>query len=125
MIHNIVVSDLHLPKFEQDAASKLKSECESMKCSSYVYSKGTREVFPQTQSTGRAAQPLDLVQSDACSPLGVRSVGGAWYFATFIGDNSNWSVVYIVREKSESLSLLQFVCHSFLYTLWLPHQSAT
>ncbi len=52
----------------------------------------------------RAEKPLDLVHSDVCGKLNVKSVGGAEYFLTFIDDFSRYVWVYFLKRKNEVFS---------------------
>uniref|UniRef100_A0A0A1X768 Retrovirus-related Pol polyprotein from transposon TNT 1-94 n=1 Tax=Zeugodacus cucurbitae TaxID=28588 RepID=A0A0A1X768_ZEUCU len=46
-------------------------------------------------------QILELVHTDVCGPINVKSVGGARYFLTFIDDFSRMIFIYSIKEKSE------------------------
>jgi hypothetical protein len=47
---------------------------------------------------------LELVHSDACAPLKLRSIGGALYFVTFIDDYSR--KLCVERETEEKLKCI-------------------
>ena len=51
----------------------------------------------------RSKEPLQLVQSNACSPLSVQARGGYEYFVTFVDDYSRYGYVYLMHKKSELL----------------------
>ncbi|KAL0270911.1 UNVERIFIED_CONTAM: hypothetical protein PYX00_008181 [Menopon gallinae] len=59
--------------------------------------------LPFSKSTSRSKNALDLVHSDICGPMKVRSLGGAKYFVTFIDDCSRYTEVYMLKNKSEVL----------------------
>ena len=46
---------------------------------------------------------LELVHTDLCGPMQVDSVGGSRYLLTFIDDFSRYTVVYLLKRKSEVL----------------------
>jgi transposase InsO family protein len=49
----------------------------------------------------KAEGTLDLVHTDLCGPIGVKSMGGAEYILTFIDDYSRKSDIYLLKRKSE------------------------
>ena len=49
----------------------------------------------------RKIDVLELVHSDICGPLKVRSLGGALYFVTFIDDYSRKICVYTLKIKDQ------------------------
>ena len=61
-------------------------------------------MIPKQQTSPRAQHRIDLVHSDVCGPLAVRSFGGSRYFITFVDEHSNWVVVYTMRNKSEAFA---------------------
>ena len=75
-------------RFEFDAQSKLI----------FVEGKHHRTHFP-TSNSGRAKEPLTLVQSDVCEKMNTKSLGGAEYFLTFIDDFSHYTWVYVLKKK--------------------------
>ena len=107
MVRNNVVSGISLSKSNLNSTQELKSDCDSVNCTSCVYGKATRSVIPRFRSSGRASQLLGLVHRDICGPLEVQSIGGARYYITFIDDHSNWSVVYPMRKKSDAIHYYQ------------------
>ncbi|KAI8116737.1 Retrovirus-related Pol polyprotein from transposon TNT 1-94 [Lucilia cuprina] len=46
---------------------------------------------------------LELVHTDLCGPIGVRSVGGSSYFITFIDDYSRYISTYFLKQKSDAM----------------------
>ena len=69
-------------------------------CEGCYLGKQSRLPFPK-KSSGKKAKILDLVHSDVCGPMSVPSVGGSIYFSTFIDDHSNFTWVYMLKQKSE------------------------
>ena len=45
---------------------------------------------------------LELVHTDLCGPIGVKSVGGSSYFITFIDDYSRYITTYFLKNKSKA-----------------------
>jgi hypothetical protein len=52
---------------------------------------GKQVATPHPTSAPRESSPLDLVHSDICDPMPHQSLGGAYYFVTFI-DDATWKV---------------------------------
>lgn len=52
----------------------------------------------------RAWQKLELIHSDVCGPMQTTSPSGKRYVLTFIDDFSRYTVVYLLKEKSEVLA---------------------
>ena len=75
-------------------------------CEHCITGKGHRYPFPKT-STSQTARLLELVNSDVNGPMEVPSLGGSRYFITFIDDFSKWTLVYIMKRKSESFKSFQ------------------
>jgi hypothetical protein len=65
-----------------------------------------RESLPQ-EGTTRANVPLELVHSDICNPMQLPTHTSFKYFITFIDDYSKYTVVYILRNKSQAFSTFQ------------------
>lgn len=55
----------------------------------------------------KKADVLELVHSDVCGPLKVRSLGGALYFVTFIDDYSRKVWVYTLKTKDQVLDVFK------------------
>ena len=50
----------------------------------------------------KKSEPLDLVHSEMCRPMPVRSMGGASYFITFIDDATKKVWVYPMARKDDA-----------------------
>ncbi|RDX75394.1 hypothetical protein CR513_44725, partial [Mucuna pruriens] len=72
------------------------------KCSHYMASKQTRVSFKK-HPPSRKSEFLELVHSDVCGPLKVKSFSGALYFLTFIDDCSRKLWVYTLKSKDQVL----------------------
>lgn len=68
-------------------------------CDVCLKAKQTRLPFPKSSGTSRNV--LDLVHTDVCGPMQTISPSGKRYMLTFIDDFSRYTVVYLLREKSE------------------------
>ena len=55
----------------------------------------------------RKSHVLDLVHSDVCGPLKVRTLGGALYFVTFIDDHSRKVWAYTLKTKDQVLDVFK------------------
>ncbi|KAG5672409.1 hypothetical protein PVAND_002540 [Polypedilum vanderplanki] len=68
-------------------------------CESCIKGKLARKSFPKEAS--KPEEFLDLVVSDVCGPMQVKSIQGSRYFITFIEVYSGYTEVSFMREKSE------------------------
>jgi transposase InsO family protein len=71
-------------------------------CESCILGKHKRTSFPQ--SSNQAKQHLELVHTDLCGPMQTESIGGSFYFLTFIDDFSRKIWIYFLRHKSETFT---------------------
>ena len=62
-----------------------------------------RSMFPS-----RRSNVLDLVHSDVCGPMKVKSLGGSFYFVTFIDDHSRKVWAYTLKTKDQVLSVFKY-----------------
>ena len=72
------------------------------KCSHCMVGKQTRVSFKK-HPPSRKSELLELVHSDVCGPLKVKSFSGALYFVTFIDDCSRKLRVYALKTKDQVL----------------------
>jgi len=72
------------------------------KCSHCMAGKQTRVSFKK-HPPSRKSELLELVHSDVCGPLKVRSFSGALYFVNFIDDCSRKLWVYALQWKDQVL----------------------
>ena len=54
-----------------------------------------------TSSETTTEKPLDLVHSDVCGKINVKSLSGAEYFLTLIDEKTCYVWVYVLKHKSE------------------------
>lgn len=59
------------------------------------------------KSVTRESEPLDLIHSDICEYEGTLTRNGKRYFITFIDDSSNYSFVYLMKNKSETIDIFK------------------
>jgi hypothetical protein len=70
-------------------------------CECCIIAKQHRDSFPKGMSR-RAHAPLELIHTDLVGPMQTQSIGGSYYFLTFIDDFSRKTWVYFLRQKSET-----------------------
>jgi hypothetical protein len=63
--------------------------------------KGMTEECPKGVSY-REKTPLELVHTDLCGPMQIKSLGGSYYFLTFIDDYNRKTWVYFLAKKYET-----------------------
>jgi len=71
-------------------------------CESCIYGKQSCQKFPKL--TLRASDLLELVHSDICGPMLGYSIRGARYFITFIDEYSQYTILYLLKQKSEAIT---------------------
>lgn len=69
-------------------------------CETCIKGKMTRLPFPK-QSTCSSKAPLDLIHTDVCGPMQTATANGKRYIVTFIDDFSSFTVIQLLKEKSE------------------------
>lgn len=69
-------------------------------CEGCILGKQHRESFPAGKSI-RANKPLEIIHSDLCGPMQTPSIGGSYYFLTFIDDFTRKIWVYSLKHKHE------------------------
>ena len=75
-------------------------------CVHYFHGKQNRISFRRNISS-RKSHVLDLVHSDVCGPLKVRTLGSALYFVTFIDDHSRKVWAYTLKTKDQVLDVFK------------------
>ena len=53
----------------------------------------------------RAKVPLELLHSDLCGPMNVKTRGGYEYFISLLDDYSRFGQVYLIHHKSDYLEI--------------------
>lgn len=69
-------------------------------CEPCLKGKHQRSQFPLF-SERVSTKPLELVHSDVCGKLEMKSLSGAQYFVTFIDDMTKFTWVYVIKNKSD------------------------
>ncbi|KAK3043026.1 hypothetical protein RJ639_002594 [Escallonia herrerae] len=69
-------------------------------CEGYVYGKQKRVSF-RRDGKEKKIERLKLVHTDVCGPTTVKSLGGNFYFVSFINDASRKTWIYAIRQKSD------------------------
>ena len=67
---------------------------------SFVLQENTATPMPKARER-TASHLLEIVHSDVCGPMRIKSVGGAAYFATFRDDRYRWIEVHFLKSKDE------------------------
>jgi hypothetical protein len=74
-------------------------------CKGCALGKNIKKPFPS--SNNRSKETLDIIHSDVCGPMPVKSLGGALYYVTFIDDYSRKMWLYLLKSKDEVFSKFQ------------------
>ena len=69
-------------------------------CESCVEGKHHRSTFPASCSKP-SGELLELVHSDVCGKMSVKSLSGAEYFLTFIDDKTRYVWTYVLKRKDQ------------------------
>ena len=91
------------------AKKKLLSNVEGQlleTCTHCLVGKQCRVSFKKPDQPRRRRYVLDLVHTDVCS-MTEKSLGGAYYFVTFIDDHSRRVWVYLLNTKDQVLQVLK------------------
>ena len=81
-------------RFDYDLSNKIGF------CETCVGGKHHRTPFGS--STTKTTEALELVHSDVCGKMQVKSLGGAEYFLTFTDDKTRYTWVYILKTKDQA-----------------------
>jgi hypothetical protein len=83
---------------------ELKSTHEGI-CKGCALGKNIKKPFPG--SNNRSKEILDLIHSDVCGLMPVRSLGGSLYYVIFINDHSRKTWLYLLKTKDKVFSEFQ------------------
>lgn len=72
----------------------------NVQCETCMEAKSTRLLFPKN-SESKSTKSLDLVHTDVCIPMRTASPSGKRYVLTFVDNFSRYTVVYLLRQKTE------------------------
>jgi hypothetical protein len=101
---NINYRALHFLKKIIEGIPKLKSTHEGI-CKGCALGKNTKKPFPGSKNQSKVI--LDLIHSDVCGPIPVRSLGGSLYYVIFINDYSIKMWLYLRKTKDEVFNKFQ------------------
>ena len=73
---------------------------DSFVCENCCDGKNHRVSFPKSEGN-KKREVFDLIHSDVCGKLNPGSLGGGYYFVTFIDDASRYTWVFILKNKSD------------------------
>jgi hypothetical protein len=74
-------------------------------CRGCALGKNIKKPFPSSEN--RSKEILDLIHSDVCGPMPVKSLGGSVYYVTFIDDFSRKTWMYPIKTKDEVFGKFQ------------------
>jgi hypothetical protein len=74
-------------------------------CKGCALGKNVKKPFPS--SNNRSKEILDLIHSDVCGPMPVKSLGGSLYYVIFIDDYSRKTWLYLLKTKDEVFNKFQ------------------
>jgi transposase InsO family protein len=74
-------------------------------CRGYALGKNIKKPIPSSENRSKGI--LDLIHSDVCGPMPVKSLGGSLYYITFIDDFSRKTWLYLLKTKNEVFSKFQ------------------
>ena len=69
-------------------------------CEACLLGKMHRFVIPKDGRVG-ASHKLFLIHSDVCGPMQAASIGGFYYFVTFIDDFTRYTWIFALKSKSQ------------------------
>ena len=75
-------------------------------CEICIKAKMSRKPIPK-KSESKTDVVLDLIHTDVCGPMPIPTPSGNRYFMTMIDDHSRYTVVYLLKHKSEVSSKIQ------------------
>ncbi|XP_073816655.1 ecdysteroid phosphate phosphatase isoform X1 [Musca autumnalis] len=81
-------------------------DIENLSCTTCSMCKITSQPFT-SYGNSFSKHPLELVHTDICGPMRVRSEGGSRYFISFIDDFSRFITVYFLKRKSDALQVFK------------------
>jgi hypothetical protein len=74
-------------------------------CKGCALGKSVKKPFPSSEN--RSKEILNLIHSDVCGPMPVKSLGGSLYYVTFIDDFSRKTWMYLLKSKDEVFDKFQ------------------
>jgi hypothetical protein len=74
-------------------------------CRGCALGKNIKKPFPSSEN--RSKEILDLIHSDVCGSMPVKSLGGSLYYVTFIDDLSRKTWMHLLKTKDEVFNKFQ------------------
>jgi hypothetical protein len=74
-------------------------------CKGCDLGKNIKKPFPSNNN--RSKEILDLIHSDVCGPMPLKSLGGSLYYVIFIDDYSRKTWLYLLKTKDEVFNKFQ------------------
>ena len=74
-------------------------------CKGYALGNNIKKSFPSNNN--RYKEILDLIHSDVCGPMPVKSLRGSLYYVIFIDDYSRKTWLYLLKTKDEVFNKFQ------------------
>jgi hypothetical protein len=74
-------------------------------CKGCALEKNIKKPFPS--NSNRSKEILDLIHSNVCGPMSVKSLGGSLYYVIFIDDYSRKTWLYLLKTKDEVFNKFQ------------------
>lgn len=71
----------------------------SLSCEICILANQKRESFKNIEGK-RAQKRLELIHTDICGPMQIKSIGGARYMLTMVNDYSRWVEICIMKDKT-------------------------
>jgi transposase InsO family protein len=62
---------------------------------------------PFSSNNNRSKEILDLIHSDVCGPMPIKSLGGSLYYVIFIDDYSRKTWLYLLKTKDKVFNKFQ------------------
>lgn len=75
-------------------------------CESCLAGKQSSKRF-EHQELPRSSRPLEIIHSDVCGPMEVKTYNGYRYFVTFTDDYTHFTLAYLMARKSEVIEKFQ------------------
>jgi hypothetical protein len=74
-------------------------------CRGCAFGKNIKNPFPSSEN--RSKEILDMIHSDVCFPMPIKSLGGSLYYVTFIDGFSCKTWMYLLKTKYEVFEKFQ------------------
>lgn len=106
-----------------------RSSIASSTCESCIQAKHARKPFPQ-EASNRSEIPGERTMSDVWGPIAVRSIGGYYYYISFMDDSTRFSTVLFLKDKTEAYDRVVEWCENTKrqfgkYPRWIRFDNGT